>query len=488
MKGGFICRFIECIGSEFADCHSGTTFMASERFRKALDWFTQAVHQPRDELDRWERAIRFAYDLGRHGARQLRQDRATQMAAALAYRTLFSLLPLLVVGTLLVRAIGGFDQFYNRARELFQGLGLNQYEVTPENGGAIPGSGQQTLSDWLLSLIESVEQINLAAITWVGIAVLIYSTIGLMVTIENSFNSIYRSPEGRSWARRIPIYWTVLSLGPAVLAGTIYLGNQFDGWLHEQGGWWSLLLAVSVLWNFVVTWLVIFAVYKLVPNTDVAYRPAMIGAFVAAVLLVIGKEGLGLYFSRALTFSHLYGSLGLIPVFMFWVYIMWLVVLFGLEVSAALQMLGGRRLEEVERHRRQIGLVDPASVLAVVELIAERFNAGKPCSRTWLSEQTGLAPATLTPIIDGLIAEGIVHRVETGDQSALSLARPPEQISARRLVDIGFELANLAESKGTSALIDLMREAQRHAASNMTLAGLIAAGGTSGRTDQASAT
>jgi len=65
---------------------------------------------------------------------------------------------------------------------------------------------------------------------------------------------------------------------------------------------------------------------------------------------------------------------------------------------------------------------------------------------------------------------------------------PPEQISARRLVDIGFELANLAESKGTSALIDLMREAQRHAASNMTLAGLIAAGGTSGRTDQASAT
>lgn len=464
--------------------------MPFERLRKTLDWLRRAVNQPRDELDRWERAIRFAYDLGRHGARQLRQDRAAQMAAALAYRTLFSLLPLLVVGTLLVRALGGFEQFYNRVEQFFHALGLDQFRVTPADSGMIPAAGEetQTLSDWLLSVLASVQDINLAAITWVGLGVLAYSTIGLMVTIENSFNSVYRAPEGRSWARRIPIYWTVLTLGPAAIAGTIYLGNQFDQWLTEQGGWWSLLLAASVLWNFITMWLVMFAVYKLVPNTEVAYRPAIIGAFVAAILLEIGKQGLGLYFSRALTFQHLYGSLGLIPVFMFWIYIMWLVVLFGLEVSAALQMLGGRRLEEVERHRRQIGLVDPASVLAVVELVAERFQQGNACSRSWLSEETGLPPATLAPIIDGLIAEGIVHRIEAGEQSAVTLARPPEQISAQRLVDIGFELANLAESRGTSSLIDRMREAQRQAASDVTLAALVGGPGVVASTDQASAT
>ncbi|MCH8007181.1 MAG: YihY family inner membrane protein, partial [Planctomycetes bacterium] len=308
------------------------------------NWFTRALTQPRDELDRWERALRFPYDLGRYGARQLRQDRAPQMAGALAFRTLFALLPVLVVGTMLLRAIGGFEWFRFRLGEFFSALKLDEFQVVPPEAN----EASVTLSDWLLDLISQVQNINLAAITWVGVVVLFYSAMGLMVTIENSFNNIYRAPEGRAWLRRLPIYWTVLTVAPAAIAMTMYLSSRFDALVAEQGGWLSVFRAAPVIWSVTATWIVTFALYKLIPNTNVSYRPALVGALVASILLEVGKRTLGAYFQNAMSFSLLYGSLGLIPVFMFWVYLMWLVILFGLEVSATLQMLGGRRLEEIE--------------------------------------------------------------------------------------------------------------------------------------------
>lgn len=460
--------------------------MALERVRKLMNWFRQAIHQPRDELDRWERAARFAYDLGRYGARQLRQDRAPQMAAALAYRTLFSLLPILVVGTMLVRALGGFEAFKSRLTEFFHYQGWDEYQVTGAPADDAVVGGGESLSEWLLGLLNQVQDINLAAITWVGVGVLIYATIGLMVTIENSFNTVYRASEGRSWSRRLPIYWTVLTLGPAALAGAIYAGNQFDALLGE-GGWWNLLRATSAVWNFIVMWLVIFAVYKLLPNTEVAYRPAMIGAFVASVLVEIGRRSLGLYFEHAVSFSQLYGSLGLIPVFMFWVYIMWLLLLFGLEVGASLQSLGGRRLEEMEQTRRIIGLVDPAAVLIVVELIARRFKGGKPCSLGFLCEQSGLPERTLRPILDRLCVDGILHRVE-GEHMTFSLARPPDQIAADRLIDLGFDLASMAKTASEEGIMQRIRDAQRKAVESMSLATLVDLDGRSAASDQAHAT
>lgn len=456
-----------------------------EKLRNMMQWFRQAVIQPRDELDRWERAIRFAYDLARYGARQLKQDRAPQMAAALSFRTLFSLLPLLLVGTMIVRAVGGYESFQLRIAEFLSAQGLNDIFITPgDSSGEATVVPSATLADWILGLLAAAQSINLAAITWVGIGVLVYSTISLMVTIENSFNVIYRAPEGRSWARRVPVYWTVLTLGPAALAATVYLGGRFDQMLSDAGGWWSLFQAASALWNFAALWLVMFIVYKLVPNSDVAYRPAMIGAFVAALLIEIGKRSLGLYFTHAVSFGQLYGSLGLIPLFMFWVYLMWLVVLFGLEVSAALQMLGGRRLEEMKQNRNQIGFVDPASVISVVQVIALRFSQGHSSSVAYVAEQTGIPTSTLSAMLDRLQQAGVIHRVESPSGS-YSLARAPDDINADDLINLGFELSSLAKGAGAASVVERMRDAQRLLASKLTVASLVKSGETA---DQATTT
>ncbi len=98
--------------------------------RPLVDWVVRAVTQPRDELNRFQRTLRFGYDLGRYGARQLREGRAAQMAAALAFRVLFGLMPVLVVGTVLARALLGPGDFRQFVRDVFQWMGLYGIEIT----------------------------------------------------------------------------------------------------------------------------------------------------------------------------------------------------------------------------------------------------------------------------------------------------------------------------------------------------------------------
>ena len=118
-----------------------------------LDRLGRVMTKPRDELTRFQRTLRFLYDLGRYGARQLQHDRAPQMAGALAFRTLFALLPVLVVGTVVVRAVGGFGDLEERLAALFTRLGLDEFQITGAAAGseAAVGAGE-SVSEWLLGL------------------------------------------------------------------------------------------------------------------------------------------------------------------------------------------------------------------------------------------------------------------------------------------------------------------------------------------------
>jgi len=299
--------------------------MARQSIQRVLEWLGRVITQPHDELTRWQAAVRFAYDLGRYGARQLRRDQAPQMAAALSYRTLFGLLPVIVVGTLVVRAVGGFGDFEEWLASFFSSAGLDGFEIAaapagiatdPAGAGDVAATGQ-TLSEWLLTIVSQTETLNLAAITWVGVAVVIYSALSLVGTIEGCFNAICRAPEGRSWTRRVPIYWTVLTLGPAAIFFAAYAERRFSQFMGDHVSWGWVLRIAPTIWSFGAAWLVMFIAYKLLPNTRVKTPAAAMGALMAAVLLEIGKRTMGAYLSNALSIRQLYGSLGLIPLFMF---------------------------------------------------------------------------------------------------------------------------------------------------------------------------
>ena len=348
--------------------------MWREYVQRALHWIGLVIRQPQHELDRWQRAARFSYDLGRYGARQLREDRAPQMAAALAFQTLFALVPVLVVVMIIVQAFTNWQSFVGTVNNMLESAGLSDVTVTLATPDAQPQI--VSLQSWLVGLIRQAADVDLTVAGWVGFVVIVYAGISMLTTVENSFNTIYRAPQGRSWSRRVPLYWFLITVSPLALTSEAWVHGHVVEWAAEliPAAWFTR--GVGIAWSVCIGWLFWLAVYTLVPNTLVNLRSAAIGAFVCVLLLEIAKQSLGGYLSNAFTVSKFYGSLGLIPMFMFWVYLMWLFVLFGLEVAATLQFLGDRALEEIETRREFAGLVEPAAVITVMEVVAEDSRAG----------------------------------------------------------------------------------------------------------------
>lgn len=447
--------------------------MFRETIRQITGWLRRAITQPIQELNRWQRAARYAYDLGRHGARQLREDRAPQMAAALSFRTLFGLAPVLVVATILIKAIKGSDAIVRSLHQALVAAGLDQIRVSQasdEQGNAIGAS--VTLATWMEDITVQLVNMNLSAIGWIGFVVIVYAAIGLMVTIENVFNLIYRAPNGRRWTRRVPLYWFILTVSPVFVVLATYVNGQFTDWIQSVHTWHWLLLTAQSLWSFGLAWIFIFSIYALVPNSTVDLRPAIIGALVATILLAIGKHTLSAYLGNAFAINQLYGSLGLVPLFMFWVYLMWLAVLFGLQVGATLQMLQGKSPNEIEHPQERTFQFDPASVLTLMEIVAENFASGSPTTYRQVANITALPESTISKIVERLVREGWLHHVE-GLETAVSLSRLPANMNASKFIAIGFQMSDEGRVGRSSALIQQLRQAQQTVAEGITLATLV---------------
>src|SRR5262249_40181033 len=155
--------------------------------------------------------------------------------------------------------------------------------------------------------------------------------IGLLRTIEATFNDIWGVTRGRGWVASIVQYWATISLGPIVLVLVLGLttGPHFKNtavWLQD----WPLVgsLAFHIL-PFVVLSLAFALFYQLMPNTRVQWQAAVVGGFVGGILWQLNYTLSIKYGSSAITYSKIYGSLGLVPLFLAGMYFSWLILLFG---------------------------------------------------------------------------------------------------------------------------------------------------------------
>jgi len=199
---------------------------------------------PVDELNRWQRAIRYALDLAYHCAGELRYDKAGQMAAALTYHTLFSMLPMAVL------VLIGLNTFVNdQQRQEFKDTVVN-WAVEGLQGNVEPApseTGQERQQEMLAVRdrldvelergLQFLENVDYKSIGFVGILLFIYAATGLLGTVENSFNNIYGSSSGRPWYVRLPLYYTVVSLGPLVVLAGQWVQSTVIGLIQTGARW-----------------------------------------------------------------------------------------------------------------------------------------------------------------------------------------------------------------------------------------------------------
>ena len=326
--------------------------------------------------------------LAAHVWRHFGEDRLFDEAASLSYTSLLSMVPLLAVVFGVASAFPVFQQWSEQ---------LQSFVFT----NFVPASGDQ-IQSYLVGFLESVGKLTLT-----GTLVLILTALLLMLRVERAFNLIWRVPTARSIRNRVIMYWAVLTLGPMALGAAIALSAQPIFEQVAQGA--STHSSWRSVGIFSLSWLAFTLMFLLVPNRRVNLAHAIVGALLSALLFGLAKKAFVAFVANA-SFNVIYGALATIPIFLLWLYLVWIVILLGASLAASLTTFNDRKVDwgwpnkwEFLLAYRSVGYLWKAQIEGRSLSIEALLESLEGSTETELARQLGQ-----------LFDAGIVARNETG--------------------------------------------------------------------------
>jgi membrane protein len=272
--------------------------------------------------------------------------RGMQTASSLAYTTLLSIVPLVTVMFGLFGSISVFSDFSESIQDFVFA------NFVPEFGWTIQG--------YLTDFSDKASKLTIT-----GISVLVLIAIMLMATIDNAFNRIWMVKKRRNPVGRLLVYWAVLTMGPLLigfgLASTSYLLSIPA--VADVDTTWNLKARILSWLPFLTTSVAFSLLYILIPNCFVSKKHALLGGFICAILFELAKYGFGIYVREMPSYENIYGAVAIIPLFLIWIYVSWMIVLFGAHITFCLSSF---RLQDEIEHRSKGGwtFLDALRVLA----------------------------------------------------------------------------------------------------------------------------
>jgi len=427
-------------------------------FERARRRVKNLLVAPLAELGSWARLARGQIALWRYCVRRLRENNVMAMSSALSFRTIFALVPLVIVGFLVLKTLGVVEDSKRYLHDFLERSGLTEisYEVpegeedlgalspAPERpaGGHAPASGAPaqpgrpvrriTVAEKIESVVAYAEsQLTLGRVGPVTAVLLVWTALTLLTTMERSLNRIFEAPRPRGFARRILLYWSALTLGPLVIVLAVRAGSSLVEAVRNIPVLAWTLGPVGWVAPFAVGVLFLASLYTLMPNTRVAFRRAVAGAVLAVPLWGLARWAFSLYVARVGSQS-IYGALGLIPLFLMWLNLSWWIFLFGAQVAHAAASVGRLLEAEQERRRPLTPWDDLAAALALARLQAER---GGPVSPRDVARALGCSETRAERLLRRLVKGGLV--VADGEALArCALAVPPDRLSVARVLSV----------------------------------------------------
>ena len=245
------------------------------------------------------------------------EDHLGLTASSLTFTTIISIVPLFTVALAIFSVFPMFAKMQN---------GLQQLLVD----SLIPDNIARQVLSYLGQFASKASKIG-----WVGAAAFLVSALMLILTIDGKLNEIWRVRTTRHLARRIIVYWTLLTLGPLLLAVSLtissYLLSASKGWVSVLPDSLSVILSI---FQFAVLACGMAAMYRFVPNTHVRWSHALLGGTFVAIGIELAKRVLAWYLVQVPTFSAVYGAFATVPILLIWVYVAWVIVLLGAVVAA----------------------------------------------------------------------------------------------------------------------------------------------------------
>ncbi len=257
---------------------------------------------------------------------QMREAQLLLTASSLAYITILSLVPLLAISFAVFQAFGGLDKLYERVQPLILD---NLAEGT---------------SDQVTASIEGfIRNIHSTTVGVGGFLGLIFTSMSMLANIESAFNRIWKTANSRSLFQKFSTYWLFITLGPLALSITVGLATSTHlSLVTHLVPQWVVMFLVSVF--------ALFGIYKAVPNCRVDWKFSLLAAAVTTLGFNLTRVIFNIYIRQFASYNRIYGSVAAVPILLFWIYIVWVILLAGASLNAALQ----KRLESLEEAKQDL--------------------------------------------------------------------------------------------------------------------------------------
>lgn len=355
----------------------------------------------------------------------------TLWAMSLVYTTLLSMVPLLALSFSVLKAFGVHNRIEPVLQDLLAPLGAQGDEITSR-------------------LVEFIDHMNVGVLGSVGLALLIYTVVSLMEKIEESFNSIWHVTQLRSLGERYSRYLSVLLVGPilvfsAIGVTAIALNSDIVQGVLAIGPLGSLVLAIGKLVPYALVIGAFTFFYIFIPNARVRFAPALVGGIAGGILWQSAGWAFALFVASSTRYAAIYASFAILVLFLIWLYVSWLILLFGADISFYVQhpeylyaMPGEPQLSNRMRERL---------TLAVMSHIASHFVGGRPAwTLQQLTQRLGVPMYAVNAVLDALEQGGLLIR---------SHDDPPAYLPARDLADVSIaELMSAIRTAGEDRFLN----------------------------------
>ncbi len=288
--------------------------------QKLSDFLRNEIwHDPKDA----GRLYSFYYQMVRiilltiHG---LQNRRILLRASALSYSTLLAIVPLLAIAFSMLKGMG----FHSRLEHaLVNYLTAEQEELTSR-------------------IIEYISNTNFKALGAFGTALLIYASVMMLSTVERTFNELWGVARQRTIPRKISNYISVLFLGPFLMVLSTamiasFSSNTVVAALTQYEVFEHFFVLFSKIIPHATLWVAFTMMYILMPNTRVKFVPSLVAGIICSSVWEMAFRIYTDFNIGVAKYNTIYGTFAVLPIFFIWLYISWLIVLIGAQLSYAIQ-------------------------------------------------------------------------------------------------------------------------------------------------------
>ncbi len=345
------------------------------------------------------------------------RDGETQiLAISLTYYSLLAIFPVVALVLGITKGFGLDKIFIQKF-----------FELWPGNNSFL-----RVIVDVAQRLLLSTES---SILTGVGIVILIYSAVKVLITLENSFNKIWKINKKRSITRRVVDYIAIIFLGPIFFVLLSALNSVAVEKIAKHFSENAVIMNLFIGLFGPATYIILFSyLFYIIPNTNVKIKPAVYAGIVTT-LLTFGWKLLFLLLQSSITrYNIIYGSLALIPIFLIWVQYVWVTILLGAQIAFSIQtsdeFLYSEKIEMPIKVKREAGIL-------ILSLIIKNFVEKKE-SFTYqkLTDRLGMEVFFVKEILSDLEKMGFINEVfyDKNSDSQYQVAYSPESITIREFM------------------------------------------------------